>query len=68
MMEILHLLQMHFQNTLFEQIGFYCSYQMHLNDSEECLQNPQTKKKPPHDNSQTMSGTASPPTDKFVHL
>lgn len=64
MMKIFHLLQMQFQNTLFEQIGSYRSYQMYLKDSEECLQNPPNKKKKkPQDNSQTMSGTASPLTD-----
>lgn len=45
MMKIFHLLQMQFQNTLFEQIGSYRSYQMYLKDSEECLQNPPNKKK-----------------------
>lgn len=47
-MEIFHLLWMQFQNTLFEQIIFYCSYRMYLKDSEECLQNPQTKNTTTH--------------------
>lgn len=38
---------------------------MYLEDSEECLQKPPKKK---HDNSQTMPGTVSPPTDNYVHL
>lgn len=68
MMKIFHLLQMQFQNTLFEQIGSYRSYQMYLKDSEECLQNPPNKKKNPKTTHRQCQAQLHPLQIDFVHL
>lgn len=62
--EIFHLLWMQFQNTLFEQIIFIAAMGC-IWKTQGSVYKPPNKK---HDNSQTMSGTISPPTDNYVHL